>query len=93
MMPAWGPPSSLSPEQIAVAPAATLSDTRGSPVNPNASSESSSPLPTSCTTGIARARPSVTSSVSVASVVYPARRKFERWTFRRSRVRGLMASW
>ena len=71
-IPAWGPPSSLSPENAtASTPLASASATDGSPVSPHGARSSSSPLPRSyrLATCAWRARPA--SSVAGTSVVKP----------------------
>ena len=71
-MPAWGPPSSLSPEkQTTSAPARMLSSTVGPWGTPRAASENSAPLPRSWNTGRPRLWPRATMSSRGASSVKP----------------------
>ena len=63
MMPAWGPPSSLSPEKLMMStPARTLSITVGSPWMPMRSRSKKQPLPRSSITGRPCLRPRATRS-------------------------------
>ena len=81
MMPACGPPNSLSPEKnITSTPAAALSWGIGSCARPNGSVSSRQPLPRSCSTGTPRLRPISTSSAMAGEWVKPTTRKLLAWT-------------
>ncbi len=82
----------MSPENTTIAPAFTLSRTRGSSRSPYASRSISRPLPRSCRTGRPRGSARVCSSSRETSAVKPDRVKLERCTFRMHRVRGLKAA-
>ncbi len=85
MMPACGPPSSLSPlKQTRSTPAASEACTEGSP----ARSSSRQPLPMSSITGTPTARPACTRSASAGRSVKPSIRKFDGCTRRNSAVAG-----
>ena len=72
MIPAWGPPISLSALQvIRSAPAATDSASVGSFSKPNREKSISGPAPTSSMTVRPRARPRRTSSSKGTSAVKP----------------------
>ena len=89
MMPAWGPPSSLSPlKHTTPTPAAMEACTDGSPGR----SPVSAPLPRSSATGTPTARPAATRSASDGRSVNPSTRKLDRCTRRISAVRGETAA-
>ena len=75
MIPAWGPPRSLSPLKVTTsAPSRMASWTVGSPLRPNCERSRKEPLPRSSTTGMPRPRPSAASSPRVTSAVNPIMR-------------------
>ena len=79
MNPAWGPPSSLSPEkQTTPAPAAMLSCTMGSWARPNRAVSNSAPLPKIVDDQqIVPSWPRPTSSATSTPSVKPTTRKLE----------------
>jgi hypothetical protein len=95
-MPACGPPSSLSPENVTrSAPLATASATVGSSGSPHrrwVARSTSAPEPRSIIVATPRARPSATSSSADTSLVNPTMAKFERWTLSSSAVAGPIAA-
>ena len=92
MIPAWGPPSSLSPLKVTTsAPAARQSRTVGSRSRPYRSRSIRQPLPRSSTTGRRCFFPSATSEARSASSVNPMIRKLLVWTLRMIPVSGTMA--
>jgi hypothetical protein len=87
MIPACGPPSSLSPLiTTAVAPSRTASPAVGSPASPYASSGRRSPLPKSCRSGTPTSSPRRASSRGATSATKPESVKLLRCTFTKAPV-------
>ena len=92
MIPACGPPRSLSPLTVTIpGPWANACRMVGVPGMPACAKSKTAPEPRSSITGIRSLSPRAARSAAVTSSVNPVMRKLDRCTFRSSAVAGPVA--